>query len=154
MIHFSQATKTDLAAVHDVTRRAYAKWEPVLGYAPLPVIEDHAPRIERGEVLLALEGGVIGGLIVVQPETDHDLIFSVAVDPDMRGKGIGKVLIAEAERRTRESGKASMRLYTNTRMEQNIALYHDLGYRETGRRPVPGRQGFFIVDMEKMLIEG
>jgi len=114
--------------------------------------DDHGPRIESGDVLLAYEGEIVVGLIVVERRKDHDLIFSVAVNPDHAGKGIGPRLIAEAEEHARLAGKPRMTLFTNALMTRNIALYRKLGYRETGRRPNMARPGFTIVDMEKLLI--
>lgn len=113
--------------------------------------EDHAPRIERGEVLLACSQASVLGLIVVEAGHDHDLIFNVAVDPEHAGKGIGTRLIGEAERRAKADGKSSMKLYTNALMGRNITLYLKLGYAETARRPNPSRPGFTIVDMAKRL---
>ena len=151
MIETRAARYEDLAAVHSITQRAYAAWLPVLGYPAQPMTDDHGPRIKRGEVLLACHGQHVLGLIAVEPSDDHHLIFSVAVDPDSAGKGIGPRLIAEAERQAFLAGKRRMTLYTNALMVRNIVLYLKLGYRETGRRPNTARPGFTIVDMEKML---
>jgi len=145
------ATLQDLPIVRRITERAYAVWLPVLGFHPQPVTEDHAPRIARGEVMLACVHDEVAGLIVVESGDAHDLIFNVAVDPDHAGKGIGARLIAEAERRAKANGKSSMKLYTNALMSRNIALYSKLGYVETGRRPHPSRVNSTIVDMAKAL---
>jgi ribosomal protein S18 acetylase RimI-like enzyme len=153
MIEIREANLEDLAVVHSITQKAYAVWLPVLGYPPQPMTDDHGPRIERGDVLLACEGVSVLGLVAIERGDDHHLIFSVAVHPDNAGKGIGPGLIAEAEHRARLAGKARMTLYTNALMTRNITLYRKLGYRETGRRPNAARPGFTIVDMEKVLIE-
>lgn len=50
-----KAAPADVAVVRNITDRAYAVWTPVLGHPPQPVVEDHAPRIARGEVMLACE---------------------------------------------------------------------------------------------------
>jgi ribosomal protein S18 acetylase RimI-like enzyme len=79
------------------------------------------------------------------------MIESVAVAPGRQGQGHGLALLRLAETLTRQAGRAELRLYTNARMERNIALYAGLGYRETGRRPNPHRPGWTIVDMAKDL---
>lgn len=150
-ISIRPAAAADLATVHAITERAYAVWLPVLGHPAQPVTDDHAPRIARGEVLLACRDDRVLGLIAVVPEADHDLIFNVAVDPDSARQGVGARLIVEAEDRARRSGKAAMTLYTNALMTRNIAWYRKLGYRETGRRPNPAIPQFTIVDMAKDL---
>lgn len=146
-----EARAADLPAVQRITAQAYAVWLPVLGYPPQPVTEDHGPRIDRGEVLLACDGERVLGLIVVESHADHALIFNVAVDPEQAGRGVGSRLIAEAERRARAAGKARMTLYTNALMARNVGFYETLGYAETGRRPNLARPGFTIVDMAKRL---
>jgi ribosomal protein S18 acetylase RimI-like enzyme len=82
---------------------------------------------------------------------DHLMIWSLAVRPDRQGKGLGRFLLRFAERMAREAGLGELRLFTNARMERNLALYARAGYRETGRRPHPRRESFIIVDMAKRL---
>lgn len=146
-----QAVAGDLAVVKDMTERAYAVWLPVLKYPPVPLTEDYVPRIAAGTVFLAQEGEAVCGLIVMEHADEEDTIFSVAVDPDHAGKGIGPRMMSEMEDRARASGKQRMTLYTNALMERNIGLYRKLGYTETGRRPNPARPVFTIVDMVKPL---
>ncbi|MFC3229810.1 GNAT family N-acetyltransferase [Marinibaculum pumilum] len=149
VVHFRIAGAGDIAAVRAITKRAYAAWLPVLGYPPEPVTADHQAWIADGKVLLACDGETAVGLVEVEPGEVRDLVYNLAVDPGHAGKGIGRTLLAEAERRAAAAGKAAVWLYTNALMERNIALYASLGYRETGRRPNPARPGFTIVEMEK-----
>nr|WP_272209719.1 hypothetical protein [Marinicella sp. W31]MDC2875543.1 hypothetical protein [Marinicella sp. W31] len=79
----------DFAAVHELIRRAFTVWLPVLGYPPRPVTEDHAPRIFRGEVLLVWCDDRIGGVVVVKPGPSVDLIYSVAINPDFTARASG-----------------------------------------------------------------
>jgi ribosomal protein S18 acetylase RimI-like enzyme len=53
---------------------------------------------------------------------------------DQQGTGVGRALMAHAERYAREIGRPELRLYTNAAMTENLALYSRLGYREVGRR--------------------
>jgi ribosomal protein S18 acetylase RimI-like enzyme len=123
----------------------------MLGYKPLPVNEDYAPRIERGEVWLLEDGPHLVGVLVIELHADHALIFSVAVAPDRQGAGYGVKLLTLAEDLAAAAGLAELRLYTNARMTGNIALYTGFGYRETGRRSHPTRPGSVVVDMAKDL---
>ena len=52
-----------------------------------------------------------------------------------------------ADQRAIAVGLAVIRLYTNVRMEKNIALYRRHGYAEAGTRPHPSRAGEVLVDM-------
>jgi ribosomal protein S18 acetylase RimI-like enzyme len=62
-------------------------------------------------------------------------------------KGHGGALLDFADQRAAALGLAVIRLYTNVRMEKNIALYRREGYAETGTRPHPSRIGEMLVDM-------
>ncbi|WP_217574641.1 GNAT family N-acetyltransferase [Mesorhizobium sp. GbtcB19] len=139
----------DLSAIVALTTQAYAPYTALFGAPPIPVTEDYAPRIERGEVWLLEDGSDLAGLLVLERHEDHAMIFSVAVSPAFQGKKLGIALLNFADEQTRSWGLPEVRLYTNSRMERNIALYSAYGYRETGRRANPYRPGWTVVDMAK-----
>jgi ribosomal protein S18 acetylase RimI-like enzyme len=144
-----QASLDDLAAIVALTADAYAPYTPIFGGPPVPVTEDYAPRIARGEVWLLEDGSDLAGLIVLERHSDHAMIFSVAVALAFQGRKLGIRLLDFADKQARSWGVPEVRLYTNSRMERNIALYAAYGYRETGRRPNPYRPGWTLVDMVK-----
>ena len=148
---FRLARTTDLATVQALTAAAYAPYTVLLGYPPLPATEDHRPRVEAGQVHLAEVAGTVVGLLVLERHPDHAMIYSVAVLPCRQGEGHGLALLRLAEDEARSWSVPELRLFTNARMERNIALYAALGFQETGRRPHPRRSGFTIVDMVRPL---
>ncbi|TPM37139.1 GNAT family N-acetyltransferase [Mesorhizobium sp. B2-3-4] len=143
------ARHEDLAAIVALTQAAYAPYNAILDAPPIPVTEDYAPRIAQGEVWLLESGGDLAGLITLERHPDHAMIFSVAVAPGFQGKGFGIALLNHADKQARLWGLPEVRLYTNAKMERNIALYLAYGYRETGRRPNPYRPGWVLVDMAR-----
>ncbi|RWC96379.1 MAG: GNAT family N-acetyltransferase [Mesorhizobium sp.] len=145
----TKALAADLPAVVSLTTAAYAPYTALLGAPPMPVTEDYAPRIERGEVWLLESSAELAGLIVLERHADHVMIFSVAVSPAFQGRGLGITLLKFADEQTQSWGLPEVRLYTNSRMERNIALYTTYGFRETGRRAHPYRPGWIVVDMAK-----
>ncbi|TPN57104.1 MULTISPECIES: GNAT family N-acetyltransferase [unclassified Mesorhizobium] len=147
------ARPEDLAAIVSLTQAAYAPYTALFGGPPIPVTEDYAPRIGRGEVWLLESGGELAGVLTLERHEDHAMIFSVAVSPAFQGKGFGIKLLNHADRQTRLWGLPETRLYTNAKMGRNIALYLAYGYRETGRRPNPYRPGWVLVDMAKPVAE-
>ncbi|TPM96446.1 GNAT family N-acetyltransferase [Mesorhizobium sp. B2-1-3A] len=147
------AHSEDLAAIVALTEAAYAPYSAVLDAPPIPVTEDYAPRIANGEVWLLESGGELAGVLTLERHQDHAMIFSVAVSPAFQGKGFGIALLKHADERTGSWGLPEIRLYTNAKMERNIALYLAYGYRETGRRPNPYRPGWVLVDMAKPVDE-
>ena len=69
--------------------------------------------------------------------------------PDRQGAGLGRRLIAFAEKEARRLGYDELRLYTHEKMIENISLYRRLSFVETGR----GREvGYDRVFMPKRLI--
>ncbi|MBZ9854757.1 GNAT family N-acetyltransferase [Mesorhizobium sp. CA13] len=148
-----KALAPDVTAVMTLTTDAYAPYTSLLGGPPIPVNEDYAPRIARGEVWLLESGGELAGLIVLERHEDHAMIFSVAVAPGFQGKGFGIALLRHADEQSRLWRLPEVRLYTNAKMERNIALYLAYGYSETGRRPNPYRPGWVLVDMAKPVAE-
>jgi len=142
------ASLSSLPTIVALTESAYAHYIPVLGAKPVPMTEDYRPRIERGEVWLLEKEHRTAGLIVLERHKTHAEIFSVAVDPAFHGQGLGRNLLDFAVAKAREWKLPALRLYTNAKMERNIAIYARYGFRETGRRQNPRRAEFTIVDME------
>jgi ribosomal protein S18 acetylase RimI-like enzyme len=52
------------------------------------------------------------------------------VDPETRGLGLGRWLLAEAEARVAATGVRTVRLETNRALTEAVALYRASGYRE------------------------
>lgn len=124
-----RAEAADAAAVRALTRDAYAKWVPLIGREPKPMQADYGRAVEEHRVDLALLSGELVGLIETIDQPDHLLIENVAVAPAFQGRGLGRRLMAHAEHLARQLGHARIRLYTNARFTENIALYRQLGYR-------------------------
>ncbi|MFF5338829.1 GNAT family N-acetyltransferase [Streptomyces sp. NPDC013181] len=79
-----------------------------------------------------------------------------AVRPALQGAGLGKVVIAEAERIVRESwGVSEMHMTVISVREELIAWYERRGYRRTGRMfPFPyGDERFGIPQREDLAFE-
>ena len=81
------------------------------------------------------------------------MIFRSPSRPAFRAKALALRCSNYADEQTRLWGLPEVRLYTNARMERNIALYLAYGFHETGRRPNPYRPGWVLVDMAKPVDE-
>lgn len=95
-----RALAGDFDAVAQLTDAAYAPYTALFGARPIPVTEDYAPRIGRGEVWLLESSGEPAGQIVIEQHPDHTMIFSVAVGPAFQGKGFGIALLRWADEQT------------------------------------------------------
>jgi ribosomal protein S18 acetylase RimI-like enzyme len=85
--------------------------------------------------IVATLGGAPAGYAVVLFRSGSKLarLYSLLVDADAGGRGIGTRLLAAAERAARKRGAAVLRLEVRTRNRRAIGLYEAAGYRVFGR---------------------
>lgn len=134
-----KAVAGDAPAIRDCAALAYARYVPLIGRKPAPMLADFPAQIAAGDVQVAVDGaGALLGFIVFRPEGGHMLLENVAVMPGAAGRGIGKALIARCEATARQLGLDSVQLYTNEKMVENLSIYPRLGYAETDRRTEDG----------------
>ena len=145
---FRRATAADAASARDLTREAYAKWVPVIGREPRPMTADFDAAIRDHRVDLLCQGERVVALIETVAEPEALLIENVAVSPAWQGRGLGRRLMAHAERLAAEMGYGEIRLYANARFVENIALYQRLGYAIARQEPFLGG---WVTHMRKTL---
>ena len=92
-----QASQGDAAAIQKLTREAYAKWVPLIGREPKPMVADYAEAVRKHRFDLLYVNGELAALIETISCPDHLLIENVAVSPAFQGKGFGRILMAHAE---------------------------------------------------------
>lgn len=131
------AIAADAAAIRAVTRAAYAKWVKLIGREPKPMTADHEAALRHHRIDLLEADGHLVALIELIPAPDHLLIENLAVAPAWQGKGLARRLLAHAEAVAAELGLGELRLYTNQRFEENVALYLRHGYRVTREEVLP-----------------
>jgi len=147
-----RADPGDADTVRRISADAYVPaYMAVLGTIPKPATEDYRPRIERGEVWILEVQDEPVGIAVFEVNTDHLLMYSIAVKPHLQRKGHGKALLNFADNLAIERGLDEIRIYTNERMERNLTLYKRHGFVEVGKRPHPSRPGQVLVDLVRKL---
>jgi ribosomal protein S18 acetylase RimI-like enzyme len=124
-----RATIDDAPAIRALTREAYAKWVPLIGREPLPMLADYAEAAQQHRIDLLHLAGKLAALIEMIPQTGHLLIENVAVAPALQRRGLGGKLLAHAEEVAASLGYGEIRLYTNEHFAGNVQLYRRLGYR-------------------------
>lgn len=60
-------------------------------------------------------------------------LYSLATQPEARGKGVGSELVAAAERASRRRGCRALQLEVRTDNAGAVRLYEQLGYQRLGR---------------------
>jgi ribosomal protein S18 acetylase RimI-like enzyme len=142
-----RATAADADKLTMLARAAYARHVAVIGREPMPMTADWAQLLSEQEIWIVdgLAGEAVASL-ALELQADHVMVWSVAVAPVHQQRGLGRHLMAFAETRARELQRPELRLFTNARMEGNIALYRRLGYSETRREDLADR---VLVHMSK-----
>jgi ribosomal protein S18 acetylase RimI-like enzyme len=141
-----RAAPADAGAIRELTRHAYAKWIPVIGREPTPMLADYDRAAREHMIDLLYVGAELVGLIETVDEGDHLLIENVAVSPASQGRGHGRLLLDHAERLAASLGLPEVKLYTSKQFATNVDLYTRLGYATDREEPF---MGGFIVHMSK-----
>lgn len=84
----------------------------------------------------------------LKPDEAHVYVHFIAVSEGLRGKGLGKRLLMEAEHYA--LSKSIYLLALDTENETNVKLYEHLGYEEVGREKL---RGIEVVGLKKMLTQ-
>ncbi|MEU3790259.1 GNAT family N-acetyltransferase [Streptomyces fructofermentans] len=109
-----------------------------------------------GRLLTVERDGAIVACCQLEHRGDHAYFGMFAVSPALQGAGLGKVIIAEAERIAREIwGVREMHMTVISVREDLIAWYERRGYRRTGRMtPFPyGDERFGIPQRDDLRFE-
>ncbi len=137
-VQFRAAKPEDAGAIRDVVRAAYARWIPMIGREPRPMVADYDRAVREHRIDVMVSGSVIVGLIEMMLREDHLWIENIAVRPEDQGRGLGRQLLVHAERQAIEAGCAEIRLLTNAAFEANVALYEKTGYVIVKSEPFMG----------------
>ena len=115
------------------------------------MVDDYADVIARHRVTAADRDGTVVGLVVLALDGDDLWIDNVAVDPAVRGTGVGRALIEYAEAVARADGRTELWLLTHELMTDNRNLYERIGFVERTRQPLP--DGRSLIHMSKNIKE-
>ena len=135
----------DSASIAACVSAAYLPYVGRIGKPPAPVLTDYVKAIGECQVWI-VEGKNhdCEGVLVLIPKPRYLLLDNVAVHPKCQSKGIGRWLITFAEAEARRQGFRELRLYTNAKMVENIAMYKHLGWEEIGRGLQDGYNRVFM----------
>lgn len=124
-----RAAAADAPAIRTLTRDAYAKWVPEIGREPWPMIADYDAAVRDHLIDLLTVDGELVALVEMIVQPDCLLVENLAVAPTHQLRGYGRLLMQHAEQVATALGHRRLRLYTNQRFTENIALYGRLGYQ-------------------------
>jgi len=148
-ILFRNAVEADIPALVPLVTSAYRGDASRAGWTTEADLLDGNridPEVLRADILragsrilLAERGADMLGCAHVCIEDGAGYFGMFSIRPDLQGAGLGKLLLAEAERVVREEWKLpAMRMTVIDVREELIAFYERRGYRRTGiKKPFP-----------------
>lgn len=134
-ISIRQARIDEAGAIRALVRAAYAKWVPVIGREPRPMLADYEAAVQLHRFDLVEVLGQLVALIETELREGHLWVENIAVQPERQGQGLGRLLLAHAEGQARAAGVVEIRLLTNGKMAANRRLYASVGYVEDREEP-------------------
>ncbi len=85
----------------------------------------------------------ITGCVYLKKEQEQLYLGMLTVDPELQGKGIGKMLLQASEEKAKQSGCRSIVMTVITYRHELIKWYKKYGYYETGQKqPFPKSEKF------------
>ncbi len=142
-LSFRSAVETDVPELVDLVESAYrgdasrAGWTTEADYLDGQRTDPDGVRAviaaPDGVLLVVERAGELVACCQLEHRDDHVYFGMFAVRPGLQGGGLGKEILAEAERRAREDWDAKeMRMTVVNVREELIAYYVRRGYRRTG----------------------
>lgn len=98
----------------------------------------HALQNPRARLLVVEEAPsrlLAAALVLRRADTSAARLYSIAVHPAARGRGLAASLLRRLERDAQKSGATELRLEVSAGNHAALALYRESGYEESGRIP-------------------
>lgn len=139
-----RATAADTTAVARCAADAFRVYIPRLGVTPRPMTRDYAEAIANAQVWVATQHEDTVAALLLDVTDEGFLVDVIAVLPQHQGTGAGRALLELSEREAMRQGHASIYLFTNEKMTENLALYQRIGYAEYKRETLEGRTRVYL----------
>jgi len=115
-------------------------------------LENLAEKARVEIAFVALDGDEIVGCLFCRPEPPACLyVGKLCVSPNAQGKGIGSVLLEQAEALARELALPALRLETRIELIANHAKFAAWGFVKTAENAHPGYSRTTSIEMTKFL---
>lgn len=104
-----------------------------------------------GGLIGAFAGEALVGCAFVKPDENTLYVGKLAIEPTSQGQGIGKLLLAEAERRAVERGLPALTLQTRVELTENHRAFSRVGFVKTGETAHAGYERPTSITMTKII---
>jgi ribosomal protein S18 acetylase RimI-like enzyme len=164
-ITIREASTQDFAVITSLSIRAYQEYSQALTpehwHTMQTGLSGIAKHAQQAKPLVAeLEGKLIGSVVYYAPGTSNSQIFQpewaslrlLAVSPEHRGRGIGKLLSQKCINRAKTDKADVIGLHTSELMTKARRMYEKLGFRQDIELPrrLGVRYWRYILDLREI----
>ncbi|MEM0021379.1 MAG: ribosomal protein S18-alanine N-acetyltransferase [Fervidicoccaceae archaeon] len=140
-----KASISDIGAITRIERESF----PDYPY-PREVFYFYLRKCQEYFLVAEIDEELIGYVLGCADE-DEGSIVSIAISPNHRGKGIGRMLMEAVEKEMKERGVRKIKLEVSNLNFKARRLYEKLGYREISRIRNYYSDGSDAIVMEKII---
>jgi GNAT superfamily N-acetyltransferase len=123
-----RATLADRLSIERLQAAAYASMAVLTGRMPIPLMWDYGEKLRDWGVWISEDADGLTGVLMLHLREDDLYLESIAVDPRVAGTGLGGKLLAATDTAALAEGRSIVRLLTNEKNVDRIALYERKGY--------------------------
>jgi ribosomal protein S18 acetylase RimI-like enzyme len=123
-----RALPADQAAIEQLQALAYESVAVLTARTPIPLMWDYGEKLRDWDVWLSEDGEGLTGVLMLHLRPEDLYLESIAVHPRMQGTGLGNRLLAAVDAAAIAEGRPAVRLLTNEKNVDRIALYQRRGY--------------------------
>ncbi len=137
-IQIRLATRDDIPMIVAIVNRAF-QVESFFLMHDRTNIENVTEMFEKGEYLLAVRDGQTVGVVYFEKRDERAYFGMLSVEPELKGQGLGRLLIERVERHARERGCVAMDITVVNLRTELPPFYRSFGYEISGELPPPER---------------
>lgn len=145
--HFQEALPTDIVQITELEKLCFGNE----GFSKKQV--EYLVKKAKGEVVIVRISGKIAASLVLlfKKNSRHLRMYSLAVLPEMRGKGLAKQMIYYSERKAKEMGLNLLSLEVSENNPAAIQLYQSTGFQIIQMKNAYYKDGSNALVMRKKL---
>ncbi len=151
---YRNAEESDAEALVALINHAFAVEKPFFTTERIDLAET-LEHLKKGTFILAEDGTTMAGCNYVELRGDSGYFGLLSIDPGYQGRGLGRILIEQAEEFCRDAGCSVMRIRVLNHRTELPPFYEKLGYRLSGTEEVEqvatARMPYHFIVMEKEL---
>jgi GNAT superfamily N-acetyltransferase len=135
------ARRDDVPAVIALIGRVFAEYgfvyDPAIEVPDLLDFHAHYEPPRGAFYVVRHEADIAGSVGIERVDADTAELHRLYLDTELRGRGLGEMLVNETIAWCRGRGISRLILWSDTRFERAHRLYTRMGFRQSGERELP-----------------